>query len=87
VGLPIVHPDTADNRYWAGLDGAESFPPYDLNGLIKAVTQMVQRKIEWSDMGKRNRQNIIQSNNLDTNMNIMLEHYILLARVKDYKLP
>jgi len=87
VGLPIVHPDTADNRYWVGIESAEFFPPYDLNGFIKAVTQMVQRKTEWSDMGKRNRQIIIKSNNLDTNMNIMLEHYILLAKVKNYKLP
>jgi glycosyltransferase involved in cell wall biosynthesis len=82
VGLPIVHPDTADNRSWIGYEGAEYFPPYSQSEFIKAVTRVLDRQKKWSVMGKHNRKIIVEKNNLDKNMNTMLDHYNLLAKIK-----
>ena len=81
-GLPIIHPDVADNRSWADDSGGTLFKESDVKSLIAAIRNQIENPSKNRTMGTKNREVIISRNNLDTNMNRMSEIYAELISEK-----
>lgn len=76
-GLPVIHPDVADNRIWADQSGGAIYTANSQEELKFAILQLIGRsKLERILMGEANRKTIISRNNLDSNMNFMQAAYL-----------
>jgi glycosyltransferase involved in cell wall biosynthesis len=78
-GLPVIHPDVADNRIWADQRGGAIYTANNQEELKSALMALIAlSKLERVLMGETNRKTIISRNNLDSNMNFMQSAYLKL---------
>jgi glycosyltransferase involved in cell wall biosynthesis len=76
-GLPVIHPDVADNRIWADQTGGAIYTANNQEELKSALIELIDlSKLERVLMGETNRKTIISRNNLDSNMNFMQAAYL-----------
>jgi len=76
-GLPVIHPDVADNRIWADQTGGAIYTANNQEELKSALVELIDlSKLERVLMGETNRKTIISRNNLDSNMNFMQAAYL-----------
>lgn len=76
-GLPVIHPDVADNRIWADQTGGAIYTANNQEELKSALVKLIDlSKLERVLMGETNRKTIISRNNLDSNMNFMQATYL-----------
>jgi glycosyltransferase involved in cell wall biosynthesis len=78
--LPIVHPDTADNRIWCDQSGGGLFETGDSRSLSNSIIDLISKKDQWKTYGELNRNKIIESNNLEKTMSIMNEKYLSIMK-------
>ena len=75
-GLPVVHADNADNRFWAsGGDGGFVFPNGDATELAGHVTRLLEDQALRTRAGSRNRSVIAEQYNYDVEMAKMEDIY------------
>lgn len=81
TGLPVVVNDTADNRIWVNIEGGLLFTNHSLESLTSNILLMINMETEkLFNMGKRNRELIVESNSLDKSMGMMLSEYRAYSR-------
>ena len=79
--LPIVHPDTADNRIWCDQSGGGLFETGDSQSLSYSIIDLISKKDLWKSYGELNRNKIIKSNNLEKTMSTMNEKYLSIIKI------
>jgi|688.fasta_scaffold17719_5 glycosyltransferase involved in cell wall biosynthesis len=78
-GLPVIHPNVADNRIWANHKGGRLYKVKDFSSLAQAAIDLLDNYEKRVSMGKRNRLRIEKYYNLDHNMNEMLKIYLQIC--------
>lgn len=79
--LPIVHPDTADNRIWCDENGGTLFKPGNIQSLTNAVVNLISKSEQWETFGQKNKDKIVQQNNLERTMSEMNLKYLSLIKI------
>jgi glycosyltransferase involved in cell wall biosynthesis len=80
-GLPVIHPDVADNRIWADQSGGALYTANNQEELKSALTELISLpEIKRVLMGEKNRKTIISRNNLNSNMNFVQAAYLDLVK-------
>jgi glycosyltransferase involved in cell wall biosynthesis len=81
--LPIVHPDTADNRIWCDENGGALFKPGNIQSLTTAVVNLISKSEQWAKFGQINRNKIVEQNNLERTMSEMNLKYLSLIKTNN----
>jgi glycosyltransferase involved in cell wall biosynthesis len=82
-GLPVIHPDVADNRSWVNESGGLLYRSRDIQSLIDNLDSLLAQRDKLKTMGDFNRATIKVRNNLNVNMMKMKEIYLDLINSKN----
>jgi glycosyltransferase involved in cell wall biosynthesis len=82
-GLPIIHPNTADNQFWSDNTSGRLFEVGNVHSLSSAIIELLECSYEWKEMGKRNRTRIVNDNNIDSILQNMNVGYHKLLEIKN----
>jgi glycosyltransferase involved in cell wall biosynthesis len=84
-GLPVVHPDVADNRKWVDETGGSLYEVRNISQLVSRLLYLIDNPSHRVKMGENNRSVIMEHFNLDKNLNSMLRQYTQLKSKRFYE--